>query len=83
MTAIGLVLLFLLTLRRPTTARCDEHNYAWLFGVNVLVAVLLAGRAACGWRRPGLRLMRKGRFGSRLLVELAAIFGLVGLVRGC
>ena len=80
MSAIGLVLLFLLT--QATNHRAlYERNYAWLFGVNVLVAVLLL--AILGWVaiRLGLRL-RKGRFGSRLLVKLAAIFALVGLLPG-
>ncbi len=42
MTAIGLVLLFLLTLATNNRA-LYERNYAWLFGVNVLVAALLLG----------------------------------------
>ena len=78
--AIGLVLLFLLTLATNNRA-LYERNYAWLFGVNVLVAGLLL--AVLAWI--GVRLLmrlRRGRFGSRLLVKLAAIFGLVGLVPG-
>ncbi len=42
MTAIGLVLLFLLTLATNNRA-LYERNYAWLLGVNVLVALLLLG----------------------------------------
>lgn len=58
-----------------------ERNYAWLFGVNVLVALLLL--AVLGWVAVRLWLrLRRGRFGSRLLVKLAAIFALVGLVPG-
>ncbi|MFN3376816.1 MAG: ATP-binding protein [Burkholderiaceae bacterium] len=78
--AIGLVLLFLLTLATNNRA-LYERNYAWLFGVNVLVAGLLL--AVLAWI--GVRLLirlRRGQFGSRLLVKLAAIFGLVGLVPG-
>lgn len=78
--AIGLVLLFLLTLATNNRA-LYERNYGWLFGINVLVAGLLL--AVLVWI--GLRLLmrlRRGRFGSRLLVKLAAIFGLVGLVPG-
>lgn len=40
MCAIGLVLLFLLTVATNNRA-LYERNYAWLFGLNVLVAVLL------------------------------------------
>ena len=80
MSAIGLVLLFLLTLATNNRV-LYERNYAWLFGVNVFVALLLL--LVLGWVavRLGLRL-RKGRFGSRLLVKLAAIFALVGLMPG-
>lgn len=80
MCAIGLVLLFLLTLATNNRA-LYEHNYAWLFGVNVLVAASLLGVLVWVAARLALRLKRK-RFGSRLLVKLAGIFGLVGLVPG-
>jgi len=80
MSAIGLVLLFLLTLATNNRA-LYERNYAWLFGVNVLVAVLLLAVLLWVAVRLGIRL-RQGRFGSRLLVKLAAIFALVGLVPG-
>ena len=80
MVAIGMVLLFLLTLATNNRA-LYERNYAWLFGVNVLVALLLLGVLLWIAVRLALRL-RKGRFGSRLLVKLAAIFGLVGLLPG-
>ncbi|MCW8176863.1 HAMP domain-containing protein [Verminephrobacter aporrectodeae subsp. tuberculatae] len=80
MSAIGMVLLFLLTLATNNRA-LYERNYAWLFGVNVLVALLLLAVLVWVAVRLGVRL-RKGRFGSRLLVKLAAIFGLVGLLPG-
>ena len=80
MSAIGMVLLFLLTLATNNRA-LYERNYAWLFGVNVLVAVLLLAVLVWVAVRLGMRL-RKGRFGSRLLVKLAAIFALVGLMPG-
>ncbi len=80
MAAISMVLLFLLTLATNNRA-LYERNYAWLFGVNVLVALLLLGVLLWIAVRLTLRL-RKGRFGSRLLVKLAAIFGLVGLLPG-
>ena len=78
--AIGLVLVFLLILATNNRA-LYERNYAWLFGVNVVVALLLL--SVLVWA--GLRLasrLRRGRFGSRLLVKLAAIFALVGLAPG-
>lgn len=80
MCAIGLVLLFLL-MRATNNRELYEQHYAWLFGLNVLVAsalllVLLwmAIRLAVRWRQR--------KFGSRLLLKLAAIFGLVGVVPG-
>lgn len=78
--AIGLVLLFLLTLA-TNNRELYERNYPWLFGVNVLVAgVLLAVLLWMGARL--LFRLRRGRFGSRLLIKLAGIFGLVGVVPG-
>ena len=80
MLALGLVLLFLLT---QTTGNRElyERHYARLFVLNVAVALLLL--LVIGWivLRLYLRLKR-GRFGSRLLVKLAAIFALVGLLPG-
>ena len=80
MCAIGLVLLFLL-MQATNNRELYEQHYAWLFGLNVLVAsalllVLLwmAIRLAVRWRQR--------KFGSRLLLKLAAIFGLVGVVPG-
>src|SRR5512133_3937236 len=80
MVAIGLVLLFLLT-QATTNRELYERNYARLFAVNVVVAVLLLG--VIGWIAARLirRLVQK-KFGSRLLVKLAAIFALVGFLPG-
>lgn len=78
--AIGMVLMFLLTLATNNRA-LYERNYAWLFGINVLVALLLLAVLAWVAVRLGLRLKR-GRFGSRLLVKLAGIFAVVGLLPG-
>ncbi|SFE16370.1 sensor histidine kinase [Paracidovorax konjaci] len=80
MSAIGLVLLFLLTVATNNRA-LYERNYAWLFGLNVLVALLLFAVLVWVAVRLVVRL-RKGRFGSRLLVKLAGIFAVVGLVPG-
>ena len=78
--ALGLVLLYLLT-QATDNRELYERNYALLFGLNVAVAVLLLGVVAWITLRLVLR-VRQGRFGSRLLVKLAAIFALVGLMPG-
>lgn len=80
MAALALVLLFLLT-QATGNRELYERNYARLLVLNVVVATLLV--LVIGWivLRLVLRL-RKGRFGSRLLVKLAAIFALVGLMPG-
>jgi nitrogen fixation/metabolism regulation signal transduction histidine kinase len=80
MVGIGIVLMFLLT---QATGNRDlyERNYGLLFTLNMVVAGLLL--LVIGW--VGLRLasrLRQGKFGSRLLVKLAAIFALVGFVPG-
>lgn len=80
MVAMGLVLLFLLTLA-TNNRELYERNYARLFILNVVVAGLLVGVIAWMVIRLLLRL-RRGKFGSRLLVKLAAIFALVGFVPG-
>ncbi|MGO4393634.1 ATP-binding protein [Variovorax sp. M-6] len=79
-TAIGLVLMFLLA--QSTSNRAFyERNYARLFGINVVVAVVLV--IVIGWVAFRLlRRLRQGKFGSRLLINLAAIFALVGVVPG-
>ena len=78
--ALGLVLLYLLT-QATDNRELYERNYTLLFGLNVAVAVLLLGVVAWITLRLVLR-VRQGRFGSRLLVKLAAIFALVGLMPG-
>jgi nitrogen fixation/metabolism regulation signal transduction histidine kinase len=80
MGLVGVLLLFLLTL--ATNNRLDyERNYNWLFAANVVVAGLLLAILVWGGIRLAIRL-RRGRFGSRLLLKLAGIFTLVGLVPG-
>jgi len=80
MVALGLVLMFLLTLATGNR-ELYERNYDLLFSLNIAVAMFLL--LVIGWiaLRLGMRL-RRGKFGSRLLVKLAAIFGLVGLLPG-
>jgi nitrogen fixation/metabolism regulation signal transduction histidine kinase len=78
--AIGLVLLFLLT-QATDNRQMYERNYARLFTLNVVVAVALLG--VIGWVAWRLLLrLRQGRFGSRLLVKLAAVFALAGFAPG-
>lgn len=80
MCAIGVVLLFLLTQATNNRALYERH-FAWLLGVNALVAAVLLAALAWGAVRLAVRL-RRGRFGTRLLVKLAGIFTLVGVVPG-
>ena len=78
--SLALVLLFLLT---QATQRWDvyEQNYSLLFGLNTVFAgLLLLVITWFAWRL--ISRLRQGKFGSRLLVKLAAIFGLVGILPG-
>ncbi len=78
--ALGLVLMFLLT-QATGNRELYERNYARLLVLNIVVAALLL--LVIGWIVVRLLLrLRRGRFGSRLLVKLAAIFALVGLAPG-
>ena len=78
--ALSLVLLFLLT-QATGNRELYERNYARLLVLNIAVAALLL--VVIGWIVLRLYLrVRQGRFGSRLLVKLAAIFALVGLLPG-
>ena len=80
MIAIGIVLLFLLT-QATGNRELYERNYGRLFVLNIVVAGMLA--AVLVW--VGFRLasrVRRGKFGSRLLVKLAMIFALVGFLPG-
>lgn len=80
MAVIGVVLLFLLTLA-TNNRELYERNYTRLFAVNVVVgAVLLLVILWVIIRL--LSRLRRGKFGSRLLVKLAAIFALVGFAPG-
>jgi len=78
--ALGLVLIFLLT-QATGNRELYERNYPILFGLNIGVAALLV--VVIGWISMRLLLrLRRRKFGSRLLVKLAAIFALVGLFPG-
>lgn len=80
MAALGLVLLFLLTLA-TNNRELYERYYVWLFGLNVLVAGLLCVVVLWMAVRLVVRL-RQRKFGSRLLLKLAAMFALVGVLPG-
>ena len=80
MVAIAIVLMFLLT-QATGNRELYERHYGRLFALNMVVAGLLL--LVIGWiaMRLASRL-RRGKFGSRLLVKLAAIFALVGFIPG-
>ena len=80
MTGAGLVLAFLLSVTTNNPALYEQH-YVWLFWVNAVVASLLLLVIAIAGVRLLMR-VRRGKFGSRLLLKLAAIFALVGVVPG-
>ena len=80
MVAVGLVLLFLLT-QATTNREMYERNYARLFALNVVVASLLLVIILWIAYRLVKRLHQR-KFGSRLLVKLAAIFALAGFAPG-
>jgi nitrogen fixation/metabolism regulation signal transduction histidine kinase len=76
----GLILVFLLGVATNNPALYERH-YVWLFWVNValastLVTVIVVAGVRMLWR------VSRGRFGSRLLLKLAAIFALVGILPG-
>ena len=78
--AVGLVMLFLLT---QATGSGDfyERNYERLFTLNVVIASVLALAIVWGMWRLWLR-QRRGKFGSRLLIRFAMIFGMASVVPG-
>lgn len=80
LVVIGLGLLVLMTQATGNRERYNE-NYEWLVRINAVVAIGLLMAIVWGMVRLLLRL-RKGQFGSRLLVKLAGIFGLVGVIPG-
>jgi nitrogen fixation/metabolism regulation signal transduction histidine kinase len=80
MAGVALVLLFLLTLATDNRA-FYEANFARLVGVNLAVAAVLLLVILSLGVRLSLRLKRR-RFGSQLMLKLAAIFSLVGFLPG-
>jgi nitrogen fixation/metabolism regulation signal transduction histidine kinase len=79
-TGAGLVLVFLLSIATNSRGLYEKH-YVWLFWVNLIVAALLMLVIGIASVRLLLR-VRRGKFGSRLLLRLAAIFAMVGVVPG-
>ena len=77
---IGLLLIFLLA-QATNNRLLYERYYTRLFIVNVVVAAVLALVILWGIVRLISRLRRR-KFGSRLLIKLAAIFALVGVLPG-
>ena len=77
---IGLGLLVLMT---QATGNRERYNqtYEWLVLINAVVACGLLVTIVWGMLRLVFRL-RRGQFGSRLLIKLAGIFALVGVVPG-
>ena len=80
MAGVAMVLLFLLTLATDNRA-FYEANFARLVGINVAVAAVLLLVIVGLAIQLGLRLRRR-RFGSQLMLKLAAIFSLVGFLPG-
>ncbi len=80
MVVIGLGLLVLMTQATGNRERYNQ-NYEWLALINAVVASGLLITILWGAVKLLLRL-RRGQFGSRLLVKLAGIFALVGVVPG-
>lgn len=79
-TGTGLVLAFVLAVATNNRA-FYERNYAWLFWVNLAVAGILLLVIGVTAVRLYTRVSR-GKFGSRLLLKLAAFFALVGVLPG-
>ena len=76
----ALVLTFLLAIATNNRLLYERH-FTWLFWVNVTIASMLVAVIVAAGVRLIVRVIR-GRFGSRLLLRLALIFGLVGLLPG-
>ncbi|OWQ85224.1 PAS domain-containing sensor histidine kinase [Roseateles aquatilis] len=77
----GGMLVFLLSISTTAQRGFLERHYLWLFWVNVAVATALIVVIGVAGTRLALR-VKRGRFGSRLLLKLAGIFAIVGVVPG-
>lgn len=81
LTGVAGVLAFLLSIGTTSERGFFERHLHWLYWVNVVVAAVLTLVILTAAVRLVVR-VRRGRFGSRLLFKLAAIFALVGIVPG-
>jgi PAS domain S-box-containing protein len=79
-TGAALVLAFVLSFTTQGGGFYERH-FVWLFWVNVAVAGLLTLVIGIVALRLAVR-VRRGKFGSRLLIKLAGIFAVVGLLPG-
>jgi nitrogen fixation/metabolism regulation signal transduction histidine kinase len=80
MLAVASVLMFLLSLATNNQTRFEQY-YEHLLYINLAVAaIFLLALIWATWRL--FSRLRRGRFGSRLLIKLAAIFALVGFLPG-
>ena len=78
--AMASVLIFLLT-QATNNRELYERNYQRLVILNLVVAALLS--LVIVWMAVRLYMrLRQGKFGSRLLLKIAAIFALVGFLPG-
>ncbi|RMX01946.1 HAMP domain-containing protein [Corticibacter populi] len=78
--AIAMVLLFLLALA-TNNQELYEHYYPLLLSINAVVAGVLLFTLVWGaWRL--VQRLRMHKFGSRLLIKLAALFCVVGILPG-
>jgi nitrogen fixation/metabolism regulation signal transduction histidine kinase len=80
-TGVAMVLGFVLSFGSTSGGGFYEKQFVWLFWLNVAVAALLVLVLVVAAVRLAVRL-RRGKFGSRLLLKLAGIFALVGLLPG-
>ena len=80
MSGAGLILSFLLAFATQNSERYEPH-FHWLLWTNLALATSLILVILIAIGRLALRL-RARKFGSRLLLKLAGIFGLVGLLPG-
>ncbi|MBL8331543.1 MAG: PAS domain-containing protein [Rubrivivax sp.] len=81
-TGLGLVLAFVVRMGTDSVGGlASERRFVWLFWANVAVAALLVLVIGFAAVRLYTRL-RRGKFGSRLLIKLAGIFALVGVLPG-
>jgi nitrogen fixation/metabolism regulation signal transduction histidine kinase len=80
MLAVASVLIFLLALATNNQTRFEQYFERLLYLNLGVGAVFLLVIAWVVWRL--VSRVRRGKFGSRLLIKLAAIFALVGFVPG-